>query len=188
MRIILGSQSPRRKELLTHIIKEFEIVVKPVEENYPADLPKQKIAGFLAEKKAKAFNTEDFTDDLIITADTTVVLDNALLEKAADKQEAIGMLEKLSGREHAVISAACILFRGETYLLEDETKVFFKTLTEKEMNYYIDQYQPYDKAGAYGIQEWIGMIGIEKIEGSYFNVVGMPVHKLYAQLVELGVL
>ncbi len=187
MRIILGSQSPRRKELFAHLVKDFEIIVKSVEENYPTDCPKHQIAAFLAEKKASAFKQPEFEDALVVTADTTVLLDDRLLEKAASSEEAKAMLEAISGRKHVVISAACLLYQGKMQTVQEETEVHFKNLSEAEIDFYIDNYQPFDKAGAYGIQEWIGMIGIEKIVGSYYNVVGMPMREVYESLRGFGI-
>ena len=187
MKIILGSNSPRRKELLGYILSDFEVEVKSISEDYPADMNVKEIAAFLAEKKAKAFHDEKYKDCVVITADTTVALDNKLLEKPANKKEAKEMLLQISDRKHLVISAACLMVNHEMDVFSEITEVYFKKLTEREIDFYIDKYQPFDKAGAYGIQEWIGMIGIEKIIGSYYNVVGLPIQLLYKKLLNMGI-
>ncbi|UZR94605.1 Maf family nucleotide pyrophosphatase [Chondrinema litorale] len=188
MKVILGSNSPRRQELLSYILTNFEVEVRSINEDYPPDMPVNEIAAYLAEQKAEAFHEDKFKDAIVITADTTVTLDDKLLEKPADKFEAKDMLMQISGRKHLVISAACVMFNGEKDVFSEVTEVYFKKLYDSEIDFYIDRYQPFDKAGAYGIQEWIGMIGIEKIVGSYYNVVGLPIHLLYKKLLELGVL
>lgn len=180
--IILASKSPRRQSLLSELGLKFEVNTKEVEEIYPNHLKRQQVALYLSELKAKAFKDEMNADDLIITSDTIVCLGNDILGKPKDEQEAFDMLSKLSGKSHEVITAVTLMCLNKTTSFYDETEVCFKQLTEDEINYYIDNYKPFDKAGAYGIQEWIGYIGIEKIKGSYFNVVGLPVQKLYQEL------
>ena len=176
--IILGSKSPRRKELLTGLDLKFETRAKDVDESYPNNLDTFEIAGFLAEKKANAFEGELTDSDIVITSDTIVLCDNEVLGKPKNKIFAFDMLSKLSGKSHQVITGVCIKSKQKTVVFSDTTTVWFKNLTCEEMNYYIKKYKPFDKAGSYGIQEWIGYIGIEKIEGTYFNVMGLPVNLL----------
>ncbi|MER2998411.1 Maf family nucleotide pyrophosphatase [Pontibacter populi] len=185
--LLLASNSPRRKELLTGLGLTFDVHVKEVEEDYPAELKREHVAEFLAAHKAEQY-FEDLEDHILLTADTIVCLGDKVLNKPANYQEAYDMLRSLSGTSHEVITGVCILTRDVKDVFYDTTKVYFKDLSHEEIDYYITNYKPYDKAGAYGIQEWIGKIGIERIEGSYFNVVGLPVQKLYKQLVELGFL
>ncbi len=184
-KIVLASKSPRRSQLLSDLGLDFEVKTKEdVEEVYPDGLEGCEIAEYLSELKSKPF-TADIESDarlLVITSDTIVCIDNHVLGKPADKAEAVKMLQLLSGKKHQVISGVTILTQQKKQTFSVTTDVFFKTLTEPEINYYIDNFKPFDKAGAYGIQEWIGMTGIEKIEGSYFNVVGLPVQRLYQEL------
>jgi septum formation protein len=175
--IILASQSPRRKELLALLDLEFTVEVREVDEVFPDDLDATEVAEYLAKLKASAFT--NITDEqLIITADTVVVLDNKILGKPKNKAEATQMLQSLSNRSHRVITGVCIKTCDKTISFSNTTKVYFKELTASEIDYYIENYKPFDKAGSYGIQEWIGAIGITKIEGSYFNVVGLPIQEL----------
>jgi len=182
--IILASASPRRQELFNELGLDFSIQVKAVEEIYPSTLKGSEITNYLAELKAAAF-TELAENDIIITADTIVWLNNKAIEKPKDKQHAIEMLQELSGMGHKVITSICIKTFASQKVFYDETMVYFKPLSMEEITYYVENYQPFDKAGAYGIQEWIGFIGVTKIEGSYFNVMGLPVHKLYEELMKL---
>jgi septum formation protein len=182
--LLLASNSPRRKELLTGLGLAFEVKVKEVHEDFPAELKRAEIAEYLAGHKADQY-LEDLEDQILLTADTIVCLGDQVLNKPEDYQQAYEMLRSLSGTHHEVITGVCILTRESKIVFHDTTKVYFKELGHQEIDYYITNYKPYDKAGAYGIQEWIGKIGIERIEGSYFNVVGLPVQKLYQQLVEL---
>ncbi len=182
MKIILASKSPRRQQMLTDLGLNYEIRTKEVEEVYPADLKVEDIAVYLAELKAKAFREELKNNELVITADTVVCVDDTVLGKPKDKADAVKMLQLLSGRSHRVISGVCLMNNKHQKSFTSTTKVFFKALTTEEINYYIDNYQPFDKAGAYGIQEWIGYIGIERIEGSYYNVVGLPIQRLYEEI------
>ncbi|NDK54421.1 Maf family nucleotide pyrophosphatase [Pontibacter fetidus] len=185
--LLLASNSPRRKELLTGLGLKFDVHVKDVEEDFPSELKREEIAEFLASHKADQY-FEDLADHILLTADTIVCLGDKVLNKPSNYQEAYEMLRALSGTSHEVITGVCILTRDIKDIFHDITKVHFKQLSHEEIDYYINTYKPYDKAGAYGIQEWIGKIGIERIEGSYFNVVGLPVQKLYQQLVSLGFL
>lgn len=183
--IILASNSPRRQELLRKLGVMFTVRVKETDEYFPADMPAEEVAQYLAEQKANTFR-EELQHEVIITADTTVVLEDDVLNKPADAAEAYEMLKRLSGKAHKVITGVCLLSKHEGQPIKtsfsDTTSVYFSQLTDDEINYYISNYKPFDKAGSYGIQEWIGMIGIEKIEGSYYNVMGLPVEKLYKHL------
>jgi septum formation protein len=182
--IILASQSPRRKELLGLLDLDFKVEVREVEEIFPNSLDSSEVAEYLANLKAAAFtNLSD--EQLIITADTVVILDQQILGKPKDRTEAIQMLRSLSNRSHNVTTGVCIKSSDETISFSNTTKVYFKELTTSEIEYYIENYKPYDKAGSYGIQEWIGAIGITKIEGSYFNVVGLPIQELNCKLKKL---
>ncbi len=181
--IILGSQSPRRKQLLEYIGLKFRIISFPVEEVFPENLSALETAIYLSELKSKAFPISELHENsILITADTVVSLSNQLLGKPINEKEAFDMLQILSGNCHEVITAFTFRSQYKMKSFYAETKVYFKQLNEKEINYYISHYQPFDKAGAYGIQEWIGQIGIEKIQGSYFNVMGLPVHQVYSEL------
>jgi septum formation protein len=180
-KITLASKSPRRQQLLRDLGVDFEIEVREIEEIYPDHLTREAIAEYLAELKASAFNDLD-ENQLIITSDTIVCVDDSVLGKPKDRADAIAMLQQLSGRSHSVISGVCMKTNAKTKTFSDTTKVHFKTLSQQEIEYYIDKFKPYDKAGSYGIQEWIGYIGIEGIEGDYFNVMGLPVRRVYAEL------
>ncbi|MEN8928536.1 MAG: Maf family nucleotide pyrophosphatase [Flavobacteriales bacterium] len=180
--IILASKSPRRQELLKGLGLEFEIRTKEIEEVFPPALFKEEIAVYLSNLKAKAFEKELKENELVITSDTIVWNENQQLGKPKDKSEAIEMLQSLSGKSHEVITAVTLMTKTKTHSFYETTKVFFKELSIEEIEYYIDNYQPYDKAGSYGIQEWIGFVGIPKIEGDYFNVVGLPLNRLNLEL------
>jgi septum formation protein len=182
--IILGSASPRRQLFFNELHINFTIQVKEVDEVYPAELQGSEITDYLANLKSKAF-TNLKENDLVITSDTIVWLENKALEKPNNEAEAFTMLKKISGKKHEVITSISLKSVHFQKIINDTTQVFFKELSEEEINYYIKNYQPFDKAGGYGIQEWIGFIAIEKIEGSYFNVMGLPVHKLYKELQNL---
>ena len=182
--IILASKSPRRQQFFKDLNIDFTIKLKEVEELYPQKLKGIEITDYLANLKAKAY--KDLKDnDLLITSDTIVWLENKALGKPKNYHEAFVMLKNLSGKKHEVITSISIKNKNFQKIINDITTVFFKKLSDKEINYYINNYKPFDKAGAYGIQEWIGFIAIDKIEGSYFNVVGLPVHKLYKELMNL---
>ncbi|WP_298262580.1 Maf-like protein [uncultured Lutibacter sp.] len=180
--IILASGSPRRQELFKELGLDYTIKVNTVEEKYPFDLKAEEITNFLALLKAKSFENELKNNELVITSDTIVWLKNKALEKPKNKQEAIDMLLELSNKNHKVITSICLKTNHMEKVFHDETIVHFKELSLEEITYYVDNYHPFDKAGAYGIQEWIGFIGVTRIEGSYFNVMGLPVHKLYEEL------
>ena len=162
----------------------FDFVVrKPdVEEDFPATMPVENVASFLAKKKAEFFRPS-ITEEIVVTADTVVILDQRILNKPADREEAIEMLSTLSGRTHTVITGVCVLSREKELVFDDRTEVTFKSLTRDEIEFYVDVYKPFDKAGAYGAQDWIGMVAVERINGSYFNVMGLPVHRVYQELV-----
>lgn len=183
--LILASGSPRRQQFFKDLDLDFEIRLKNIDEVYPDHLKAEEISDYLACLKANAFDNELTEDDLLITSDTIVWLANEALGKPKDEKEAFEMISKLSGKQHEVITSVSIKSANFQKVLNDTTSVYFKSLTKEEITYYIDTYKPYDKAGAYGIQEWIGKIGIDKIEGSYFNVMGLPVHKLYKELMNL---
>lgn len=179
--IILASGSPRRKELLQGLDIPFQIKTKEVEELYHSELQEDAITAFLAELKAAAFDDLK-PNDILITADTIVWLDGKALTKPVDRDEAIQIIKNLSGKSHQVFTSVCLKSATKTSIFSDVTKVFFSTLSDEEITYYVDKYKPFDKAGAYGAQDWIGYIAIDKIEGSYYNVMGLPVHKLYKEL------
>ena len=182
--IILASGSPRRQQFLKDLNIDFIINTKPVDEIYPLHLQGAEITDFLADLKSKAF-TELDEKDVLITSDTIVWLKDKALGKPKDRDDAFNMLQSLSNKTHEVITSISIKTKHTQKIINDTTLVSFKKLTNEEINYYIDTYKPYDKAGAYGIQEWIGFIGIDNIEGSYYNVAGLPVHKLYDELLQL---
>ncbi len=183
--IILASGSPRRQQFLKDLHLDFEIRLKDIDETYPKNLKSTEITDYLADLKSKAFDNELVEDDLLITSDTIVWLENKALGKPKNKQQAFEILQELSGKTHQVITSVSIKNKHFQKIFSDITNVKFKELTSDEINFYIDNYKPFDKAGSYGIQEWIGKIGIEKIEGSYFNVMGLPVHKLYDELMKI---
>lgn len=182
MNLILASRSPRRKELLKAAGFEFSVRTKNVSEDFPATMTPEVVPLYLAEKKAEAFRKELRPGDLIIAADTVVILNEVVINKPADPEEARTMLRKLSGQMHSVVTGVCLLSKERKELFSDSTLVMFKTLEESEIDYYVNTYQPLDKAGAYGVQEFIGMIGIERIEGCFYNVMGLPVARLYENL------
>jgi len=182
-RIILASNSPRRRELLAGLGLEFEVrVLQGIDESYPATMPALETAEYIAAKKAAAYQSQMADDELIITADTVVIVGDEVLGKPADADEARAMLLKLSGRTHQVVTGVCLTTRQQTVHFSVRTGVTFKTLTDGEITYYIEKYKPYDKAGAYGIQEWIGYIGCTGLHGSYYNVMGLPVQRIYTEL------
>ena len=182
-KVILASNSPRRRELLAGLGLQFEVrVLADIDENYPPTLPATQIAKYIAHKKAEANRAIMAKNEMIITADTIVVVDNMVMGKPADDADAIRMLSTLSGKTHKVITGVCITTLNKQTVFDVTTGVTFKTLTDEEINYYITHFHPTDKAGAYGIQEWIGYMGIKGISGSFYNVMGLPVQRLYAML------
>lgn len=181
--IILASGSPRRHALLAELGIDFTIEVRPVEETYPPELKEEEIAIHLSCLKADAFESAFYTEKtLLITADTIVCLDGKIMGKPAFREEAMATLWELSGKMHQVITGLSLRSIQKEVNFAVSTDVYFKELKEEEIAFYVDQYKPYDKAGAYGIQEWIGYVGIEKIDGSFYNVMGLPVLKLYEEL------
>lgn len=180
-KVILGSNSPRRKELLGGLEVDFEVRVNPVDETVPADIPAEFVAAYLSKLKAENFPALQ-DNEILITADTVVIHEGKILGKPNSDQEAFEMIKSLSGSTHLVMTAVTIMDRLKRITLEDEAKVTFRFLEEEEIWHYIKKYRPFDKAGAYGIQEWIGFIGVSAIEGSYFTVMGFPQHLVYQQL------
>ena len=182
-KVILASNSPRRKELLAGLDIPYEVKVIPgIEESYPDTLKGDEIPQYLSRKKAEAYRDRMAGDELIITADTIVWLDDKVLGKPADEAEACAMLRMLSGRTHAVLTGVTVMTKERHVTFAVESKVTFDELSEEEISYYVSHYHPTDKAGAYGIQEWIGYVGVWGLEGSYFNVMGLPVQRLYNEL------
>lgn len=180
-KIILGSASPRRRELLASLDVEFSVEpVKGVDETAPADMPAMEIPEFLSRKKASAYPLSD--NQMLITADTLVISDNKPLGKPVDAEDARHILRSISGKTHQVVTGVCISTTAKTVSFSAVTDVTFSALTDDEIDYYIKNYKPFDKAGAYGIQEWIGAIAVSNINGSYYNVMGLPLHRLYVEL------
>ena len=181
--LILASQSPRRQLLMKGMDVHFEIKVKRIKEDYPADLHYEKVPEYLAQQKAKACNTDVHNkQDIYITADTIVVIDGEIIGKPKNKAQAKKTLKALSGRKHQVITGVCLSSFEKQKSFSSISDVYFKELNNEDIEYYVEEYQPFDKAGSYGIQEWIGYIGIEKIEGSFYNVMGLPTQLLYEEL------
>jgi len=183
-KLILASKSPRRQYLLKELGLDFEVHTKEVDETFPETLKAQDIPLYLCKKKADAFNEELADNTVVITADTIVWIGNQVLNKPENFDDAVRMLKLLSGKMHEVYTGVCLRSNNKTKSFYALTKVYFKTLSQQEIEYYINNFNPYDKAGAYGAQEWIGYIAVEKIEGSYFNVMGLPVRELYEELLK----
>lgn len=184
--IILASNSPRRRELLAGLDLEFEVkVLDGIDESYP-DMPRQLVAQYIAGKKADVYLATLNESDLVITADTVVIVDNDILGKPNDEQEAKAMLRRISGRSHKVVTGVCLLTPDARREFSVSTDVTFKPLTDEEIDYYVEHYHPLDKAGAYGIQEWIGYVGVTALNGSYFNVMGFPVQRIYSELMKMS--
>jgi septum formation protein len=181
-RIILASGSPRRQQIMKETGLDYEIVVRDYEETFPVGLSGEETARYVAREKASCFREVISDGEVVITADTVVWCNGRLLGKPADRNEAVSMLREISGNTHEVITGVSILTKQDEVVFSETTKVTFEKLTEEEISFYIDNFKPYDKAGAYGIQEWIGIIACSRIEGSYFNVVGLPVQRLYREL------
>ena len=183
--VILASASPRRKQLMEEMGLEFTVFPKHVEEVIPVGITPKEVAEYLSKLKAEAFSAKEIKENtLIITADTVVTLDGKILGKPVNRADAVNILKSLSNKSHQVITGVTIRSASKQLTFSVTTKVVFKRLSVEEINFYIDNYKPYDKAGAYGIQEWIGHAAIEKIEGSYFNVMGLPTHRLYEELLK----
>jgi len=181
-RLILASKSPRRQELLKGLGFDFEVRTKEIDEDYSDALVREEIPLYLSKKKAEAFRDELKANEILITSDTVVCLGDAVFNKPETPQEAVDMILSLRGKAHEVITGVCLTSVNNQSAFTDITTVTFSNLDRSEIEFYVDVYKPFDKAGAYGIQEWIGYAGIEKIDGSYFNVVGLPTQKLYVEL------
>ena len=182
-KVILASNSPRRKELLGGLGIDFEVrTLSGIDESYPHTLRGEEIPIFISGKKAEAYRQTMAADEMIITADTIVYDNGRVLGKPKDREEAAEMLRQLSGHAHEVITGVTIATQQKTMQFASTSKVFFASLTDEEIAYYVDNYKPFDKAGAYGIQEWIGYVAVTRIEGSYFNVMGLPIQRLYTEL------
>lgn len=187
--IILASGSPRRRELLKMIVPDYTVASgKDVDETYPADLEPELVPAFLSQLKAQPYRADLKEDDLLITADTVVILDGKILGKPHSREEAVAMLGAMQGRTHTVVTGVTLTTPTHSETFSQSTEVDFDSLTDSEIAYYVDNYRPYDKAGAYGIQEWIGAAAIDGIRGSFYNVMGLPVHALYKKLRLLGML
>ncbi|MCE1198831.1 MAG: Maf-like protein [Marinilabiliales bacterium] len=182
--VLLGSQSPRRKELLRGLNIPFTVETKDVPEIYPEELACEAVPEYLARLKSKPFLDQMVNNQLIITADTVVLLDGQILGKPLDAEYARQMLKSLSGKMHQVITGVCLTSSHKQVTFSDCSSVWFKPLHDEEIDYYLSAFQPFDKAGSYGVQEWIGYVAIERIEGSYFNVMGLPVQKVYEELMQ----
>jgi septum formation protein len=183
-KIILASKSPRRRELLAGLDLPFEVVIREVDEIFPDGLLMEEIPVYLAKLKAEPFYDDLDEETLVITADTIVWIDGMVLGKPNDYEHANKMLHHLSGQKHVVVTGVCLTTKKKQVTFSASTDVYFKNLKESEIDYYLKSYQPYDKAGSYGVQEWIGYIAIKRIEGSYFNVMGLPVQRLYEELLK----
>jgi septum formation protein len=183
MKLLLASKSPRRRQLLSQLGYPVEFVDIDVDEHVPSDTPAAEMAELIARRKADAYPKDLIFDDaVVVTADTVVVLGDRPLGKPASRQQAIDMLHALSGRHHSVCTGVCLRSFEQTVHFSERTDVFFRELSDEEIIHYVDTYRPFDKAGAYGIQEWIGMVGISRIEGCYYNVMGLPLAALYSHL------
>ncbi len=181
-KIILASASPRRSQLLSQAGIAFEVKVPQLEETYPEDLPVEEVATYLAEKKAEVARSFITSDEIILTADSVVILDGIIYGKPEDRADAIRIIEQLSGRIHQVITGVCLLSQNKKRVFAGVSRVHFNPLSREEIEYYVDTCQPFDKAGAYAIQEWIGLCKIAKIEGTYANIMGLPVDLVYQEL------
>lgn len=187
VRVVLASQSPRRRELLAGLGIPFEVrVIEDIDEHFPEQLPASETALYIAKRKAEAYRGQMADDELIITADTVVIVGDEILGKPADEADALRMLRLLSGRTHQVTTGVCLMTTKMQRSFDVTTDVTFKALTDEEIMYYVNRYKPFDKAGAYGIQEWIGYIGVTGLHGSYYNVMGLPVQRIYTELQAFG--
>ena len=185
-KVVLASNSPRRKQLLEQLGVNFTTrVLSGIDESYPQDLPVEEIAEYISQKKATAYCEQMTEDELVITADTIVVCGNKVMGKPKDSEDACDMLRELSGKTHKVVTGVTITTKNKTISFSTITEVDFAELTEKEITYYVETYKPLDKAGAYGIQEWIGCVGVSGMKGSYYNVMGLPIFRLYQELKNL---
>ncbi len=187
MRLILASNSPRRRQLLTDLGLAYEIRLREVDEDFPPHLRRAEVAEYLAAHKAAAYASDLASNELVLTADTIVCLGEDVLNKPANVAEATAMLTRLQGRAHDVFTGVCLRAGdGRQVVFSDQTTVHFRPLSAAEISHYIATAQPFDKAGAYGAQDWIGMVGVTRLEGSYFNVMGLPVHRVWEELAKLG--
>ncbi len=185
-KIVLASNSPRRRELLSGLNLEYTVRVLPdIDESYPDTLKGEEIPMYISREKAKAYRNSMAEDELIITADTVVCINEKVLGKPRTQEEAKEMLRELSGKTHQVITGVCLMTCGLQRTFSATTQVTFDVLTEDEIEFYVEKFRPLDKAGAYGVQEWIGFVGVSRLEGSYFNVMGLPVQRLYQELKKL---
>ncbi|MCB7480423.1 Maf-like protein [Christiangramia sediminis] len=183
--IILASGSPRRQKFFKDLEIPVTIDVRPVDEVFPSHLKKEEITGFLSALKSEVFRDDLKENQILITSDTIVYNDGEALGKPKDHAEAVKMIKSLSGKDHEVITSVCFTTQNSQKILNHTTKVYFSELSDQEIDYYVTNFKPFDKAGGYAIQEWIGLIGIEKIEGSYFNVVGLPTYEVYKTLKDI---
>ena len=189
MRLVLASNSPRRRQLLSDLGLRYTVRLQDVDESFPTHLRRAEVAEYLAAHKAAAYRAGLAPDEVLLTADTIVCLDEDVLNKPADEAEAVQMLQRLQGRAHDVFTGVCLLCGDDRQVVfSDRTTVYFRDLSISEINHYVQQYQPLDKAGAYGAQDWIGMVAVTRLEGSYFNVMGLPVHRVWEELRGLGAL
>ncbi|SHM12485.1 Maf family nucleotide pyrophosphatase [Hymenobacter psychrotolerans] len=187
MNLVLASNSPRRRQLLTDLGLHYTVRLQEVDESYPEHLRRAEVAEYLAAYKAAAYRATLAPDEVVLTADTIVCLDDDVLNKPADPAEAVRMLQRLQGRSHDVFTGVCLLTgTGQQVVFSDQTRVYFRSLSDSEIEFYVRQYQPLDKAGAYGAQDWIGMVAVTRLEGSYFNVMGLPVHRVWEELTKLA--
>ena len=187
MKLVLASNSPRRRQLLSDLGLPYETRLREVEETFPPHLRRAEIAEYLARHKAAAYTHDLAPDEVVLTADTIVCLDEDVLNKPVDAAEAAAMLTRLQGRAHEVFTGVCLLSGdGRQVVFSDQTTVHFRPLSPAEIDFYITKYQPFDKAGAYGAQDWVGMVAITRLEGSYFNVMGLPVHRVWEELAKFG--
>lgn len=181
--LVLASNSPRRQQLLAAMDLPFVVITSEVDESFPAEMPLLEVAAYLSKKKSLSFDIEKLPPHfLLITADTVVIVEDKILNKAANPAEAMEMLSLLSGKTHQVVTGVCLRWGDKMTVFSEVSEVKFAALSTPEMQWYVDKYKPFDKAGAYGIQEWIGYIGIESIKGSFYNVMGLPTHRLYQAL------
>ena len=189
LKLVLASNSPRRRQLLADLGLAYEIRLREVDESFPSRLRRAEIAEYLARRKAAAYAADLASDELVLTADTIVCLGEDVLNKPADAAEAAAMLTRLQGRAHDVFTGVCLRTGdGREVVFSDQTTVHFRPLSAAEISFYVRQYQPFDKAGAYGAQDWVGMVGVTRLEGSYFNVMGLPVHRVWEELAKLDAL
>ncbi|QNH63977.1 Maf family nucleotide pyrophosphatase [Hymenobacter sediminicola] len=183
MKLVLASNSPRRRQLLSDLGLQYTVRLQEVDESYPEHLRRAEVAEYLAAHKAAAYRTTLAPDEVLLTADTIVCLGEEVLNKPADEAEAIRMLSNLQGQAHDVFTGVCLLAGdGRQVIFSEQTRVHFRSLSDSEIRFYVQQYKPLDKAGAYGAQDWIGMVAVTRLEGSYFNVMGLPVHRVWEEL------